>query len=97
MRSNSAVADCTSTVTCSICPTGKNSRLCRVVKATMVPGVIAVCRGFPSMTHPATRYTSAGVIEKNTEIVAKNDRPIICCFSWRPDSFAFSSRNRSIS
>ena len=37
MRSNSAMEDCTCTETISICPIGKNSLLCSVVNAAMVP------------------------------------------------------------
>ena len=79
---------------------GKNSRLWSVVKATMVPAVMFVPPNpVPPFdrTHPATRYTRAGVIEKKIWITAKKDRPIICWRIWSPASRAFSLRNRSIS
>ena len=44
----------------------------------MVPAVIAG-RRVVRFTIPATRYTSAGMIEKNVPTTAKNDRPIIVC------------------
>ena len=37
MRSNKAIDDCNSTDTCCSLPTGKYKRLCKVVKAMMVP------------------------------------------------------------
>jgi hypothetical protein len=39
IRSNRAIEDCTSIDTWSMEPIGKNNRLCKVVKATMVPGL----------------------------------------------------------
>ena len=53
MRSNSASAPWISTWTLSSWPSGKKSRLCRVVKATMVPTLTLVS---PSMIRvPASR------------------------------------------
>ena len=52
-----------------------------MVNATIDPAVIAGARPPPSVplfTHPATRYTRAGVIEKKICTTAKNERPIIC-------------------
>ncbi len=95
MRSKRASEECTSVETCSIEPIGKKSLDCRVVNATIVPALIAV--GSVESCHPATRYTSAGVIEKNVPTTAKNDRPIIVCRIWKPVSRWFSSRNLPIS
>ena len=95
MRSNRASDECTSVETCSIDPIGKNSRDCRVVNATIVPAWIAV---EPSeICQPATRYTSAGVMEKNVPTTAKNDRPIMVWRICRPVRRTFSSRKRAIS
>ena len=95
MRSNRASDDCTSVDTCSMEPIGKNSRDCSVVKATRVP---AVMRLLPlDRSHPATRYTSAGVMEKNVLTTAKNDRPIIVWRIWRPVRRSFSPWKRPIS
>ena len=78
MRSNKANRLWTSVDTCSIEPIGKNSLDCSVVNATIVPASIALTS--VDSCQPATRYTSAGVIEKNVPTTAKNDRPIIV---WR--------------
>ena len=75
IRSNNANEVCTSFEICSIDPIGKKIRDCRVVKATIVPAVIAA--GLFDVTHPTTRYVSAGMIEKNVPTIAKNDWPII--------------------
>ncbi len=81
MRSNSAIALCTSTPTWSIEPTGKKSRLWSVVNATIVPAQRAgSMTGCSASRRPIARYTNAGVIEKKIWMVAKNERPIIC---WR--------------
>ena len=64
-------------MTWSIDPIGKNSRDWSVVNATIVPAVISGFVGSFDSTQPATRYTSAGVIEKNVPTIAKNERPII--------------------
>ena len=95
MRSNSAMDDCTSVDTCSMEPIGKNSRDCSVVNATIVPAVMAW--GSLDRTHPETRYTSAGVMEKNVPTTAKNERPIIVWRIWSPVSRSFSPWKRPIS
>ena len=97
IRSNSAIDDWTSVETCSIEPIGKNSRDWSVVKATIVPGGDRCRRRVSLITQPATRYTSAGVIEKNVPTTAKNDRPIIVWRICRPVRRSFSSWNRPIS
>ena len=98
IRSNRAIDDCTSLETWSIDPIGKNSRDCRVVNATIVaPGSADRRASAAASTQPATRYTRAGVIEKNVPTTAKKERPIIGWRIWRPVSRSFSSRNRSIS
>ena len=71
IRSNSANDVCTSFEICSIEPIGKKIRDCNVVNATEEPAVRAL--GFLAFTYPATRYTIAGVIEKNVPTTAKND------------------------
>ncbi len=96
MRSNSAIEDWISVETWSIEPIGKNSRDCSVVNATIVPAVSGLAASSLS-THPATRYTSAGVIEKNVPTTAKNERPIIVWRICSPVSRSFSPWNRSIS
>ena len=54
IRSNRAIEDWTSTETWSICPIGKKSLLCRVVKATMAPALMAGAT--PGLfTNPTTR------------------------------------------
>jgi hypothetical protein len=56
IRSNRAMALWTSTETWSIWPTGKNSRLWSVVKATMLPAVRPdAAPKSPRSTKPATR------------------------------------------
>ncbi len=98
IRSKRANEDCTSVETWSIEPMGKNRRDWSVVKPTSMPAWIAgLPGGCPLFTQPATRYTRAGVIEKNVPTTAKNDRPIIVCRICRPVRRTFSSRNRSIS
>ena len=95
IRSNRAIEDWTSTEVWSIEPIGKNRRLCSVVKATMVP---ASKWAEPlAVTIPATRYTSAGVIEKKICTMAKKVRPIICWRISSPARRSFSLRNRPIS
>ena len=73
--SKSASDDCTSVETCSIEPIGKNSRDCRVVNPTSIPAAVTSDPEF-ELTQPATRYTRAGVIEKNVPTSAKKDRPM---------------------
>ena len=97
MRSNKAIDEWTSVETCSIEPIGKNRRDCSVVNATIVPAVIVLPVGSRLITHAATRYTKAGVIEKNVPTIAKNDRPIIVWRICRPVRRSFSSRKRPIS
>ncbi len=98
MRSNSAMDEWICTVTISIWPIGKKSRLCNVVKAAMVPAWIVVCpMPWWLMTRPATRYTIAGVMEKNVPISAKKYRPTICCLISSSASRWFSVRKRLIS
>ncbi len=94
MRSNKASEECTSVETCSIDPIGKNSLDCSVVNATMSP---ALTGSPPESTQPLTRYTSAGVIEKNVPTMAKKDRPIIVWRICNPVRRTFSSRKRPIS
>ena len=53
--------------------------------------------GVPDSSHPDTRYTRAGVIEKNVPTTAKNERPIIVWRICRPVSRSFSPRNRPVS
>ena len=67
-----------------------------MVNPTSIPDWIRTEPWF-ELTHPATRYTSAGVIEKKNPISAKNERPIIVWRICRPVSRSFSSRNRPIS
>ena len=47
-----------------------------MVNPTSMPDWITAEPWF-ELTQPATRYTSAGVIEKKKPISAKNERPII--------------------
>jgi hypothetical protein len=46
---------------------------------------------------PATRYTSAGMLEKKICTTAPNDRPIICWRINRPVRRWFSPLNRPVS
>ena len=62
----------------------------------MLPAVIVAGPGRLKMI-PATRYTSAGVIEKNVPTTAKKDRPIIVWRICRPVSRSFSWLKRPIS
>ena len=74
-------------------PIGKNSRLWRVVKATMSPAVGA--DGSPAAARaPASQYTNAGVIEKIVPMMAKNQRPTIAWRIWSFASSRLSARNR---
>ena len=71
-----------------------NNRVCRVVKATIVPAVGPV----PSRNcRPATKYTSTGVIEKKVETTAKKARPTICWRTWSRARRSFCSWYRAAS
>ena len=96
IRSKSANDAWTSVETCSIEPIGKKSRDWSVVKATMSPA-FTLLKPFLLICQPATRYTSAGVIEKNVPTTAKKERPIIVWRIWRPVRRSFSSWYRPIS
>src|SRR5439155_22479770 len=82
--------------TWGIGPIRKNRRDWRVAKPTSMPDWMTADPWF-ELTHPATRYTSAGVIEKKKPISAKNDRPIIVWRISRPVSRSFSPWYRSTS
>ena len=93
MRSNRASAPWISTCTLSSWPSGKNSRLWSVVKATMSPIVGAV--GSPWIaSQPASQYTNAGVMLKIVPMIMKNQRPTIAWRIWSAARRAFRPRNR---
>ena len=89
IRWNRAKEVWTSSATRSRLITGKSSRVCSVVNATIVPALSSVPR---EIVIPATRYTMAGVTPKNVWTTAKNDWPVmvwrICRSTWR----SFSAR-----
>ena len=73
-------------------PSGKKSRLWRVVKATIVPADGAL--GLPlAASVPASQYTNAGMIEKIVPMIMKNQRPTMACRIWRPARRWFRARN----
>ena len=81
MRSNSASEPWISTWIPSSWPSGKNSRLWSVVKATIVPADGAF--GLPlAASVPASQYTNAGMIEKIVPMIMKNQRPTIAWRIW---------------
>ena len=95
MRSNKASAPCTSTCTLSSCPSGKKSRLWRVVKATMSPTVGAVA-AFWMVSTPASQYTKAGRMLKTVPTIMKNQRPTMLWRMASTASLALAALKRSI-
>ena len=90
MRSNSASEVCTSTPTPSSDPTGKNSRVCRVVNATSSGSDTA--SDPPASARPPNQYTAAGITAKLVWIDAITQRPAM---RWRTSRSA--SRCESVS
>ena len=95
MRSNSASEPWISTWIPSSWPSGKKSRLWRVVKATIVPADGAL--GLPlAASVPASQYTNAGMIEKIVPMIMKNQRPTIAWRIWSAASRLLRPRNLAI-
>ena len=68
---------------------GNRSRACTVVNATMVPAVMS--GEPPTSSHPATRYTMAGIADRKMLTIAKNHWPLICWLTCSRTWVAFSS------
>ena len=95
MRSKSASEPWISTCTLSSWPSGKNSRLWSVVKATIAPALAASGLPFAAIV-PASQYTNAGVMLKIVPMIMKNQRPTIAWRIWSTASCALSAVNRRI-